>query len=178
MNKCTYRQRPFEFCCHTIQYLFIVRTIIIVIIIEITCRCQEVYGEHVNIHEGHLCGGTLNGKSGTCVGKWKHWIFICIVHFMQFSFMHRERDSSISYIWLLFNSKSFRIQNTFIFFWPFLPFDDFNNYSFRRRFRWTVKLQIAQKWTMGPCRHHIVWFGLLWPRCLPSWCLYSDFLLY
>lgn len=32
-------------------------------------RCQEVYGEHVNIHEGHLCGGTLNGKGGTCVGK-------------------------------------------------------------------------------------------------------------
>lgn len=31
-------------------------------------RCQEIYGEHVNIHEGHLCGGTLNGKGGTCVG--------------------------------------------------------------------------------------------------------------
>lgn len=32
-------------------------------------RCQEVYGEHVNIHDGHLCGGTMNGKGGTCVGK-------------------------------------------------------------------------------------------------------------
>ncbi|XP_055322952.1 ovochymase isoform X1 [Sitodiplosis mosellana] len=31
-------------------------------------RCQEVYGEHVNIHEGHLCGGAINGKGGTCVG--------------------------------------------------------------------------------------------------------------
>lgn len=34
-------------------------------------RCQEVYGEHVNIHEGHLCGGALNGKGGTCVGNCK-----------------------------------------------------------------------------------------------------------
>lgn len=33
-------------------------------------RCQDVYGEHVNIHEGHLCGGTLNGKGGTCVGNY------------------------------------------------------------------------------------------------------------
>lgn len=23
----------------------------------------------MNIHDGHLCGGTLNGKGGTCVGK-------------------------------------------------------------------------------------------------------------
>lgn len=42
------------------------------IIFEIPNRCQEVYGEHVNIHDGHLCGGTLNGKGGTCVGKYHH----------------------------------------------------------------------------------------------------------
>lgn len=23
----------------------------------------------MNIHEGHLCGGTLNGKGGTCIGN-------------------------------------------------------------------------------------------------------------
>lgn len=45
----------------------------------ICIRCQEIYGEHVNIHDGHLCGGALNGKGGTCVGKLtekKHYFFL------------------------------------------------------------------------------------------------------
>lgn len=38
------------------------------VIIYDNARCQAVYGEHVSIHDGHLCGGTLHGKGGTCIG--------------------------------------------------------------------------------------------------------------
>lgn len=27
----------------------------------------------MNIHDGHLCGGAINGKGGTCVGKCKQY---------------------------------------------------------------------------------------------------------
>ncbi|EDV94327.1 GH20242 [Drosophila grimshawi] len=31
-------------------------------------RCRDAYGSFVNIHDGHLCAGQLNGEGGTCVG--------------------------------------------------------------------------------------------------------------
>lgn len=64
--------------------------IVIITIIEMIFRCQEVYGEHVNIHDGHLCGGTLNGKSGTCVGKEKknilNWFYFIGIWFLHMIF--------------------------------------------------------------------------------------------
>jgi len=31
-------------------------------------RCQDIYGSHVKIHNGHLCAGNVSGKGGTCIG--------------------------------------------------------------------------------------------------------------
>lgn len=57
-------------------------------------RCQDVYGSHVNIHNGHLCAGNINGKGGTCIGM--HTSVRCYHSLILFSCIY----AILGYFWV------------------------------------------------------------------------------